>query len=282
MLQSDVSRETLRRFTPVGHCIFCGSADHVLTDEHIIPLALNGNLILPEASCHACADITKKFEQTVARLIYGPFRLKHGFRTRRKKDRPSTLPVYSLDNQGNEKKIEISLNQYPNIYLTVDAPPPGILIGNAPSNRNPELTLGLRGDPIDLKRSMDSLSIDQIITRHKFEWGAFFQQLAKIGHTFAYAIMRGKCYDPFLPDIILGKSLHLSHYVGGVNQETKREQGTTNDLTLSVVCRPSGDYLVAGVQLLGAGVLPPYQVVVGQIPNLEAFVTEFVEARNLV
>ncbi len=40
-------RETYR-FSPVDECIYCGSHDE-LTDEHIGPLALNGNMILPKS-----------------------------------------------------------------------------------------------------------------------------------------------------------------------------------------------------------------------------------------
>jgi hypothetical protein len=50
-----------------GLCIYCGKRDVRLTDEHVVPFSLGGHHILEAASCLTCADITKKFEQDVAR-----------------------------------------------------------------------------------------------------------------------------------------------------------------------------------------------------------------------
>jgi 5-methylcytosine-specific restriction endonuclease McrA len=49
---------------PVSACIYCGATepDTKLTDEHIVPLSLGGTLILPKASCLACARQTGKLE----------------------------------------------------------------------------------------------------------------------------------------------------------------------------------------------------------------------------
>ncbi len=48
----------LERYLPVGRCICCGRArpEMALEEEHIIPLAINGGLILPDASCRRCAE----------------------------------------------------------------------------------------------------------------------------------------------------------------------------------------------------------------------------------
>src|SRR3712207_705268 len=54
-------RET-KRVGSVGCCIYCGATNE-LTDEHVIPLALAGNIIVPDASCRACAAITSDFER---------------------------------------------------------------------------------------------------------------------------------------------------------------------------------------------------------------------------
>lgn len=55
-----------KRYPPVGQCIYCGRMppEVALEEEHIIPLAINGGLILPDASCRRCADaINTDFEQ---------------------------------------------------------------------------------------------------------------------------------------------------------------------------------------------------------------------------
>lgn len=45
-----------------------------LTDEHVVPLSLGGQHILEDASCLDCADVTKRFEQDVAREMLGAAR----------------------------------------------------------------------------------------------------------------------------------------------------------------------------------------------------------------
>jgi len=267
------------RYAAVGRCIYCGSTELPLGDEHIIPLALNGVLVLPRASCSACADITKRFEQTVARAMYGNFRVKQGFRTRRKKDRPKILPLYTIALDGTQKRIDTLIQDYPTVFLAVDAPPPGILKGLEPTDRSPELKISLKANPKELSKTMDAISHERILTEHVFEWGAFFRQLAKVGHCYAFACTRGREYQPLLRDIILGRSSHLSHYVGGTEANSTVETDKS-ELSLSIVCKPTGDFLVAGVQLLGVGTLHPYQVVVGRIPSIEAFVTATIEARS--
>src|SRR5271165_2543948 len=56
-----------RKYEPIGRCIYCGAKRYTsndplakLGDEHIIPLAFGGNLLLPEASCRACEKITSR------------------------------------------------------------------------------------------------------------------------------------------------------------------------------------------------------------------------------
>ncbi len=41
-------------YQEVGSCIYCGSTDN-LSNEHIIPYGLGGNLELPKSSCSRCA-----------------------------------------------------------------------------------------------------------------------------------------------------------------------------------------------------------------------------------
>jgi hypothetical protein len=59
---------------PVGHCIYCGGTDrpsNLLSDEHIVSYAVNGNLVLPKSSCGECRLIIEQFE---VRVLRGPMR----------------------------------------------------------------------------------------------------------------------------------------------------------------------------------------------------------------
>jgi 5-methylcytosine-specific restriction endonuclease McrA len=71
-------RRTMARH--IGRCIYCGACgdDAKLTDEHIVAYSLGSDVYLKEASCFPCADITKRFEQHVARAIFGHHRIHKG------------------------------------------------------------------------------------------------------------------------------------------------------------------------------------------------------------
>src|SRR5450759_2184663 len=77
---------------PVGSCIYCAKPEG-LTDEHIVPLGLGGNFILPKASCKKCNAITSAFELKVLRGFMLDARTAGQFPTRRRKQRPTTLPL---------------------------------------------------------------------------------------------------------------------------------------------------------------------------------------------
>lgn len=165
------------RFPPVGFCIFCGVTHGELTDEHIIPEGLGGTVTLPKSSCKDCEKITSKFEMTVARFIYGNYRIKQGYPSKRKKQkkRPKELPVYKVDNKETEEEINVPISDYPNTYISVELPPPSLLRGIAPSDRSPELKFSFRVDAASVNQTMNTLLIEQLIIKYGFEWAAFLK-----------------------------------------------------------------------------------------------------------
>ncbi len=80
-------------YSPIRECIYCGvtklpAGVSRFTDEHVIPLALGGNLVLREASCTACARIiNKQIETPVLFKEWGYLRIKRGFPSRNKNNK---------------------------------------------------------------------------------------------------------------------------------------------------------------------------------------------------
>lgn len=99
------------RFRAVGQCIYCGNTSGPLSDEHIIPYALRGNMILPEASCEPCAAITSLVERRVLRGFMLDARTVGNFPTRRKKERPQTIRVSLLDAAGATIEREVPVSE---------------------------------------------------------------------------------------------------------------------------------------------------------------------------
>jgi hypothetical protein len=129
----------------IGRCIYCPSAEE-LTDEHVIPRALNGNLILRAASCKRCATITSAFELKVLRDTLGPARAMMKLRTRRKKDRPKTLPM-RMESEGKETIEQVPVEDYVGVLPILERELPQYL-GHVPH------ALGRRPDYVGLSAKM--------------------------------------------------------------------------------------------------------------------------------
>lgn len=219
-----------------------------LTDEHIVPLSLNGTMVLPNSSCDICANVTKKFEQVVARTMYGVLRKKRNYKTRNKKER---------------EKFDTS--QTPTVYATATFPRPGILTGAPLSELNPpfqfKVIIGNLEEFKELSKN-GPLEIGQ-----KFYWGDFCRLLAKIAHSYLVAIVGLEGYEAYLPDLILGRSAYLSHYVGCVSEATVTM--FSYYLTVEVIEVPADmcQYLVVNIHLLGTANMPTYEVVAGKIKD---------------
>ena len=98
---------------PFGYCIYCGAAGRrvKLTDEHVIPYALDGDAVLTKASCLACAKITGRIEQRILRGIIYEARTHLNMRTRRPKERPRAFPVKDLKT-GEVVQLPLSRNPF--------------------------------------------------------------------------------------------------------------------------------------------------------------------------
>jgi HNH endonuclease len=88
-----------KRYRPVGQCIYCGSTQTPLTDEHVVPYALNGNWVLPKASCKDCSVITGRVEQEILREELWHLRTALNFQTRRPAERPATVRLRADDSE---------------------------------------------------------------------------------------------------------------------------------------------------------------------------------------
>ena len=75
----------------IGRCIYCGTTDGELTDEHVTPYGLSGRLVLVDASCERHSKITSAFEQ---KILGGWFAARAALSTRtRKKKRTAPSPM---------------------------------------------------------------------------------------------------------------------------------------------------------------------------------------------
>ena len=120
---------TIPKLPPVGRCIYCLSTEG-LTNEHIMPIALGGKLVLPKASCEPCRRITSEFERIVTRQMYWPLRLSLGLlgSPKHKRERPTHWKTIIIDGE-REDALSVEVGKLPRTYIVFEYPPAGILTG---------------------------------------------------------------------------------------------------------------------------------------------------------
>ena len=96
----------------IGECVYCGTSDEELSDEHVIPFGLHGNWILSEASCAKHRDVTSALETDALRNAWAAARAVLGIRTRRPKRRTEGFNV-TLEVHGQDKVVRVSAEDHP-------------------------------------------------------------------------------------------------------------------------------------------------------------------------
>lgn len=116
----------------LNECMYCGSLkDQDLTDEHIIPFGMGGDLIFRKSSCKDCARKTSQDEMKVLRGFMYDGRLVGNLPSRRKKKQPTTVNNILLRNDGTEFTKELLLkNGVAVIHLPIFTEP-GVIFDKA-------------------------------------------------------------------------------------------------------------------------------------------------------
>mgnify|MGYP003658665161 CR=1 FL=1 len=199
-----------REFKPINFCIYCGSdgGSDGLRREHILPFFLGGSHVLPKASCRRCEGITRDFEQSCARHMFGRLRLLTHGPTRNKKQRPTELPLH-IEIDGVGQTISVAINDYPATAVAFPVFEPPDIITLAPTGQKtikgsvsfvmvpvPDNDARLRrlrdrvGKPFSLKIDGDTPIFP------------FAKLLAKIAHAGAIGEYGLGSFQPFLTDFI--------------------------------------------------------------------------------
>jgi hypothetical protein len=249
------------KYSPVGVCIYCGTREGRLTDEHIIPFGLGGTWILPKASCLACAKVTAQVEQFCQRPMLGKLRIRLALPTRRPKDRREKLPLEFVYLDGRREERIVPASEVPFACMGFRFPAPGILRGQAPTNQfEGELVL----------RFVDEELRSHLKERVRLKLGSFndltfSRMLAKIAHSYAVASLGLGSFRPLLPDTILGRSKTAAYLVGGdTSGPAIQLPSMLHDVVLQDCVSSGHVYTLAGIQLFAFVGMPRYHVVVGE------------------
>lgn len=254
------------RYPPVGACVYCGATKYKegvrkLSDEHIIPLAAHGDLVLPQASCFRCQKLTWKPEQVLLGLSAKAFRTLHNYKSRSK--RPKTLPLEDVNGTGKSRDVPVEI--YPNGFAMFFWPKPWKLTG-ATSNRWPMTKLWADLDRWNhCKDGLAKLGIRSWKSpdvSNEF----IFRMFAKIGHSYLVAELGTGGFRPTLLDYIQRRSNEIMPWIGGTEQPE-----TPTDDPYVIGWRPEAidgtTYAVVTVRLFARQMGPTHLVVAGELPS---------------
>lgn len=206
-----------KSYPGIGLCIYCMDdfPNEKLSKEHIVPLALNGTLVIQNSVCKDCEGFTnKEFENEALQADFLVPRLLLELRRRNKKKITKALPPVDIIDANDEsiKAITLELSDYPPIVSFYKFDPAGALVG------------------IDRGIGLSSISF-QFVTfpfpslpsghksvelTHKSIWSAYALALAKMAYSFAVAECGISSFDgDAIRDLLLGKRSDILNFVGG-------------------------------------------------------------------
>lgn len=244
-------------FGSVGRCIYCGVSEQ-LEEEHILAFALGGNWILPDASCRECAKITGRDEQLVLRggLWAVRYYLELQSRTRPK---PKIFKLHAV-NGDESRSIDIEADDYP-ILLALPSYCGPLLLALPDSNPpvRPPWHRFLRVDPLMLLEKYGAEEYaPAAINAH-----AFARMLMKIAHGWAVVEFGLDGFEPFLPDLILGKQDDFLTFVGST-RIVQPARGNDHMIAVANFGTEPRRWIVAQINLFERFGAPGYRVIVGQ------------------
>jgi hypothetical protein len=257
-------RNTMRA-KAVGCCIYCGATSE-LSDEHVIPFALAGNIILPDSSCRTCAKITSGFERRVLRGFMFNARVAGNYPTRRPKDRPKSLSL-QVESNGEFKQVELTPEEHPGLLFLPLLEPPSIFTGRTASigvTVSGYETLYFGKDPVNVAKGLD---VKVIQTSENWDVSSFARLLAKIAYSYvvtAYGLLP-RDQIPVLP-LILGSADDASFWLGSADFKLAVEaRNPTHALAYAWIPDPNDakkELLVVRIKLFVPSGATGYEIVV--------------------
>lgn len=259
------------RYKPLNYCLYCLCSEAAakdlhpdgLTEEHIVPLALNGSLVVPKAVCRVCQTITGAPEQQALNSDFLVPRLLLELKRRRaKKKPPKKLPLVAAGQQMDAAdlevfNIELTVAQYPPIFQLLSLRSAGLLVGeDRPDGSLNEVRctfcdLGVRS----------RVTVSSVTTRTPHQHTAFSYSLAKMAYAYAIAELgRGAFEGEALRSVLLGKRGDIYNFVGGLLIPETGTRAVLHRLSL----RTRGDWTTVVVHLFASTGVAPYEVVVGR------------------
>jgi hypothetical protein len=249
-----------------GSCIYCGAQGVKLTDEHIVPYSLGGSHVLRKASCNACADITKRFEQKVARDLWGLARTSFSAPSRRKKQRPKHL--FMPDPNDSTQGMMIPTSEYPAGFVFYKMGRAGLLEGLPETIDVSKVWQMVVIDDHNRRERFHQKNLGKLVLTFRHVPNEFGRLLAKIGYGQVLTTLDPSDFRPICLPYILGTKLNVSFVVGGSLEEQHPELNFGYSLKTAAFGTIDRIMLIALIRLYANTHAPAYHVVVGDVAGI--------------
>lgn len=249
-----------KSYRPVGKCIYCGSTEN-LGNEHIIPYGLNGEWVLPKASCKKCEKITDTFEGDVLRGLFLETRTSLGLKTRNKENRPELLPQIVIKDE-NEEVLSLSPSEHFTIACFLEYPLPAYIDGRSYEKGVEVIAysfIGLKDPSDEMFKKYEISGVKSKFTLKRMD--SFPRLLAKIAYGFTVAQFGlDRLEESFLPKVIIGEDKKICKYVGTCSDKIMRTENTLHYIIMKVNEKRE---IVVRIKLFSYTDAPEYLVIVG-------------------
>jgi len=203
-----------KRYAPLNRCAYCDATDN-LSDEHIIPFGLGGELVLPKGSCEKHRKATSKVEDFVLRQYLCPLRSHLGLPSRKPHLRPDGYPLI-LKRGAHSWKQKVSLKDHPGMVRFVIFDPPGRVAGRLPVQETYSFRLTTAQIFPDVDQRLARLGADGFEDNVNVNAMALARVVAKIAHAFAIAELGVDAFEEtYLNDLISDGAPDWTYWVGG-------------------------------------------------------------------
>jgi hypothetical protein len=241
------------RLAPLGRCMYClaaGGPGVALTEEHLVPRALGGQLTLRDAVCEPCRRTTGRAEQLTLDREFAVAKTLLALKRRRARAKgPSRLPLVVLDGNDPEPQA-LPVDAFPRRFWLPAFEPAG---GDraAPSRVDfVACTLNL-GTPARLTVAAAPLLPDPL---------AYARTIAKWAYALAVAELGLDCCDTrAMRDLMLGRRDDAFTFVGTPSARAPSSGAWLHDISFE----ERGGRLVALLALFASAGMAPYEVIVG-------------------
>lgn len=255
-------------FPTKGACIYCGSTGTNLSDEHIVPYALGGQHVIRAASCRSCADITKKFEQKIARDLWGDARIAFNAPSRRKKQRSNFILMQDAENPN--LKIKVPAHEYPGALTFYNMPPPGLLQGLPEDVDISKLWTFIVVDDDDRRNEFIKNNTNKLTIKFRNVPYEFGQLLCKIAYGQLLTMLNLDDFDSICLPYIMGGKTNVSYLVGGGAENVEPIPEIGYSLKVEGLISPILSlWLIVRIRLYANTHAPEYQVVGGEVKEKE-------------